>query len=255
MVSRLAMVFFFDLPCTCTTRTLKYAVAACLWTTTCSTSSTTLHVHALKHIRSSSLSFVLELLPASRSFPASTNLCYRIDGGRGWQLTGQQGERIFKTFSSWSLSGTMFKWLAKANPQLSPSSSGFRTPFLPTPEAAKNDEEKRVLASAGKEIDSQVAEAAAAGATAKKRGSYHQYDGETRAKIARYACEHCQTAAMRHFISFPLFQQSAITKSTIQSMVKSMRKKAQKREMRLAECGRTPSPTPRSTVFVSEERR
>ena len=93
----------------------------------------------------------------------------------------------------------MFKWLAKANLQISPSSSGFRTPFLPTPEAAKNDEEKRVLASAGKEIDSQVAEAAAAGATAKKRGSYHQYDGETRAKIARYACEHGQTAAVHHF--------------------------------------------------------
>ena len=79
-----------------------------------------------------------------------------------------------------------------------------------------------MLASAGKEIDSQVAETAAAGATAKKRGSYHQYDGETCVKIARYACEHGQTAAVRHFSKV---LEHPITQSTIQSMVKSMRKK------------------------------
>ena len=94
------------------------------------------------------------------------------------------------------------RWLKKSTHPAPP-------PGLPDPNTIKNPEIAEEQAAINREV------VATTPTRKRKRGDYNAYDDETRAKIAKYAQEHGNTKAARHF-STKLGRK--IAKSTVPSM-------------------------------------
>ena len=94
------------------------------------------------------------------------------------------------------------RWLKKSTYPAPP-------PGLPDPNTIKNPEIVEEQAAINREV------VATTPTRKRKRGDYNAYDDETRAKIAKYAQEHGNTKAARHF-STKLGRK--IAESTVRSM-------------------------------------
>ena len=116
----------------------------------------------------------------------------------------------------------MYKWLAKANPHLEGRYEKPKLPGLPDPNSETSDCAARSFERANEAV---TAELMQGGESArKKRGKYHEYDAESRAKMAKYACDNGVVKAARHFseaLGHP------VNKSTIQSIQKKYKRTLQ----------------------------
>ena len=110
---------------------------------------------------------------------------------------------------------SLFRWFGSEKDLPTP-----KTPRLPDPNAQENDVDKRSVFAANVAVDDVVLSGAAA--PRKRRGAYHVYDGQTRAKIAKSAEEHGLSKASR-LLSKELGH--SLTTSTVQSIRNEYRRR------------------------------
>ena len=77
---------------------------------------------------------------------------------------------------------SLLRWLGKANPSLVGQHAQAKTPGLPNPNLEEAEEDAIAMASANAEVDKLHEQMQA---NKRKRGPYHQYDGDLRLKMAR----------------------------------------------------------------------
>ncbi len=109
----------------------------------------------------------------------------------------------------------MHAWLKKANPGLN---FPLPSPGLPDPNQQRTPEAAERCAAANASIDKSTQLSQTPGK--RKRGDYHDYDGDDRLKVARYANIHGCSAAAKKFST----SAKKINESTIRGWVKKFRK-------------------------------
>ena len=104
------------------------------------------------------------------------------------------------------------KWLIKCKTNESNSDSDPLESLLPDPNAESTPENVKSIQAANSAVLSAIKSAGR-----RKRGEYSNYDSPQRAKIAKYACEHENASAVRHFAKI---LGKPINESTVRSMNK-----------------------------------
>ena len=100
------------------------------------------------------------------------------------------------------------RWLIQSK-NLPPKES-----YLPDPRKADTPEKAERIVSANESVEKQIVSSSS---KKRKRGDYNHYDSEQKLKIAKYACEHGLSKAVKYFNS--VFEKP-INESTIRTFKK-----------------------------------
>ena len=121
----------------------------------------------------------------------------------------------------------MIKWLGTlpVNAHLKGQFPKPSTLGLPDPNQEKNPADAGICFAANNAIDDAVRADAAQPKSKKKRGPYHRYDADLRARMAKFANMHGLTRASKHFTAELGHE---VTYTTIQSIQRQFKMKLQK---------------------------